>query len=63
MLEKFRPSFPSINELSNLQDEINKIFNKFFSTKDFGITTYAPKLDLSENDNEFKVAVDVPGFT
>ncbi|MCA1927148.1 MAG: Hsp20/alpha crystallin family protein [Calditerrivibrio sp.] len=64
MLEKFKPSFPSsFNELSTLQDEINKIFSRFFSSKDFAVASFTPKLDLSETDNEFKIAVDVPGFT
>ncbi|MCX8084833.1 MAG: Hsp20/alpha crystallin family protein [Calditerrivibrio sp.] len=63
MLERFKPSFPSaFNELSTIQEEINKIFNRFFSTKDLAVTSFSPKLDLSENDNEFKVVVDVPGF-
>ncbi|MGB9731534.1 MULTISPECIES: Hsp20/alpha crystallin family protein [Calditerrivibrio] len=64
MLERFKPSFPStLNELSTLQDEINKIFSRFFSSKDLATTSFMPKLDLSENDESFRVVVDVPGFT
>jgi len=63
MLEKFKPSFPSaLNELSTLQDEINKIFSRFFSSKDLSTISFMPKLDLSEKDDSFRVVVDVPGF-
>lgn len=64
MLERFRPSFPSaLSELSTIQDEINKIFSRFFTTKDLTTATFIPKLDLSETDDAFRVVVDVPGFS
>jgi HSP20 family protein len=51
-------------ELVSLQDEMNKVFDEFFTRRtgeraDLGL--WAPALDISETDNEIVVKADLPG--
>jgi HSP20 family protein len=60
--------------LGRVQNEIDRVFNRFFKTGDFvepflppmmfepTQVMFAPQLDIAETDSEFVVRVDVPGI-
>ncbi len=51
--------------LRNLQREVDSIFDQFFnrSGDDSTSTVWAPRTDLSETDDAFRIRLDVPGMT
>lgn len=61
---------PSANSVLALQDEVNKLFHRFFgelSLPRWGGLEYVfpattPVLDVVENDKEFKITVELPGI-
>jgi len=50
-------------ELASFQDEMNKLFNEFFSRRSRGeeISLWAPALDISETDDEIRIKAELPG--
>lgn len=60
--------------LGRVQDELDRVFNRFFKTGDYvepflppmmfepANVTFAPLLDIAETDSEFVIRVDVPGI-
>jgi HSP20 family protein len=60
--------------LGRVQNEIDRVFNRFFKTGDFVepflpsmmlesvSPVFSPTLDISESDEEFTVRVEVPGI-
>ena len=62
-LARFKP----VRSALGLQDEINELFRDFFrgwdvngEEKRFG--TWAPAVDIAENENEYEVRADLPGI-
>src|ERR1700760_2417078 len=48
----------------SLQDQINRLFNDAFertSTQDSNLTTWAPAVDIHENEHQLVVNADLPG--
>src|SRR5690348_13340933 len=49
---------------ATLQDQINRLFNDAFertSTQESNLTTWAPAVDIHENEHELVVKADLPG--
>ena len=49
----------------DLQREVDSIFDQFFGREndDHASTVWAPRTDLSETDDAFRIRLDVPGMT
>jgi len=49
----------------DLQREVDSIFDQFFGRESDGDTStvWAPRTDLSETDDAFRIRLDVPGMT
>ncbi len=49
----------------DLQREVDSIFDRFFGRggDDDTSTVWAPRMDLSETDDAFRIRLDVPGMT
>jgi len=50
--------------LSSLRDEMNELFNRFWSTasKPCGLAEWSPALDVSETDEAVLVHAEIPGI-
>lgn len=50
--------------IDSLQDEMNRLFNDFFSPDErlLGEVEFSPSVDISENKNEVVVKADLPGM-
>jgi len=50
--------------LSSLRDEMNDLFNRFWSTasEPFGLAEWSPALDVSETDDAVLVHAEIPGI-
>jgi len=50
--------------LSSLRDEMNEMFNRFWSTarEPFGLAEWSPALDVSETDEAVLVHAEIPGI-
>ena len=48
---------------ATLQDQINRLFNDAFerTTQESNLTTWAPAVDIHENEHELVVQADLPG--
>lgn len=48
---------------TTLQDQINRLFNDAFerTSEDSNLTTWAPAVDIHENEHELVVKADLPG--
>ncbi|HID22904.1 MAG TPA: Hsp20/alpha crystallin family protein [Planctomycetaceae bacterium] len=50
----------------DLRKEMDNLFNRFFAAEDGGelaqLTTWTPRLNLSETDKAYEVTVDLPGM-
>jgi HSP20 family protein len=66
------PQSPSNQPIRKLQNEIDSLFNSFFHNngglinwdEDFlNRGTLSPNMDLSENDKEYNVSLEVPGIS
>ena len=55
----------SDRRLRDLQREVDSIFDQFFGRSEDGDTSavWAPRTDLSETDDAFRIRLDVPGMT
>lgn len=57
------------NNLRNLQREIDRVFDSFFPTRytaeeeEPSKAVWAPRVDLSETDDLYRIELDVPGMT
>jgi len=55
-----------MKELVNLQDEMNRLFNEFFSRKPESRRIvereWSPDVDVAETDNAFVVTAEIPGI-
>src|SRR5215467_2930478 len=49
--------------VSTLQDQINHLFNEAFerTSEESNLTTWAPAVDINENEHELVVKADLPG--
>lgn len=55
------------NNLRTLQREIDRVFDSFFPTRytedeETSKAVWAPRVDLSENDDLYRIELDVPGM-
>lgn len=55
------------NNLRNLQREIDRVFDNFFPTRyteedETSKAVWAPRVDLSETDDLYRIELDVPGM-
>ena len=50
--------------VSTLQDQINRLFNDAFegNTQESNLTTWAPAVDIFENEHDLSVKADLPGI-
>jgi len=50
--------------LSSLRDEMNELFNRFWSTasEPFGLAEWSPAMDVSESDDAVLVHAEIPGI-
>jgi len=50
--------------IDSLQDEMNRLFNDFFSPDErlLGEMEFTPSVDISENKNEIVIEADLPGM-
>jgi len=50
----------------SLRDEMDRLFDSFFSSSfdlaPFGARGFSPQMDVSENDKEVKVEIELPGM-
>jgi len=54
-------TFASFRGVTTLQDQINRLFNDAFdSTRESNLTTWAPAVDIFENEQELIVKADLP---
>lgn len=53
---------PSWNRLSNLRDELDRLFDSTLSQADPGLFGWTPALDVYENPDKFVVRVELPGM-
>lgn len=57
------------NNLRNLQREIDRVFDSFFPSRrsdepeESTKAVWAPRVDLSETDNHYRMELDVPGMS
>lgn len=57
------------NNMRNLQREIDRVFDSFFPTQrtdepeESSKAVWAPRVDLSETDDLYRIELDVPGMT
>lgn len=57
------------NNMRSLQREIDRVFDSFFPTRrteeseESTKAVWAPRVDLSETDNHYRIELDVPGMT
>jgi len=57
------------NNMRNLQREIDRVFDSFFPAQrtdepeESSKAVWAPRVDLSETDNLYRIELDVPGMT
>jgi len=65
-LMKFqRPSWPAVNEITNLRDEINRLFEAPFAEWTRGsdvLNAWSPALDLYEDKDNLIVRAELPGL-
>ncbi|CAN5506807.1 Hsp20/alpha crystallin family protein [soil metagenome] len=68
---KGEDSRPEDNSLFSLQQDMNRIFQNFFHTFDadsfatsghFSEKLFQPRIDFSENSNQLKISVELPGL-
>jgi HSP20 family protein len=62
---KDRQSPEAWNNLRSLQKEINSLFNDDFFPASTGLfdRTYSPAVDMVENNDDFLVTCELPGFS
>ena len=57
------------NNMRNLQREIDRVFDSFFPTQrtdeseESSKAVWAPRVDLSETDDLYRIELDIPGMT
>jgi HSP20 family protein len=57
-----------VRDLVNMQNQMNRVFDRFFhddlwgASEDMSSTIWQPNVDVSENRDEFIVAVELPGM-
>jgi len=53
------------NELTTMQQEMNRLFDEFFGEQrtEFGESAWLPVVDVSENEAELSVRAELPGMT
>jgi len=66
MLTRYSPARvlgPLQDDLLNMQREINRVFGDFFRSDDDQLraTSWSPAVDISENDDNFIVNMELPG--
>lgn len=49
-----------VNELTSLQNELNKVFSGNLSSS--GVNIWNPSVDLSETKESYKIKADIPGL-
>src|ERR1700723_35612 len=57
-------TFTAFRGQATLQDQINRLFNDAFertSNQESNLTTWAPAVDIHENEHELVVKADLPG--
>ena len=54
----------SFRGVNTLQDQINRLFNDAFErgSEESNLTTWAPAVDINENEHELVVKADLPGI-
>ena len=60
-LVKYRPRTTSL--LDNVDIMINSIFNDNFDQMDNSYDSWRPLADIKENDTNYSIVADIPGFT
>ena len=57
-------SLTSFRGVNTLQDQINRLFNDAFErgSEESNLTTWAPAVDINENEHELVVKADLPGI-
>ena len=59
-----RSSVTPFSGLLDLQDEMNRLFNSFFSPTEVAeAADFIPGIDVSETKSDIRVKVDLPGLT
>lgn len=59
MMQRFNPT----SELRNLQREVDRVFDRFFTGDDeSGGRVWSPPMDLAETDDTYRLFLDVPGI-
>lgn len=59
---------PSTQPISNLRREMDRIFNELIpfnwrlEEPEMGISSWTPRTDMMENDDEYVIQVDLPGM-
>ena len=66
MLTRYSPARvlgPLQDDLLNMQREINRVFGDFFRSDDDQLraTSWSPAVDISENNDNFIVNMELPG--
>ncbi len=56
-LVRFRP----FRDFGTLQNEIERLFDRFNGDEDAVSAVWAPRMDVSETESAFNVRVDIPG--
>ncbi|HMW05783.1 MAG TPA: Hsp20/alpha crystallin family protein [Leptospiraceae bacterium] len=53
-----------VDSFTSLQREMNRVFDSFFDNWDFPkvSSSFSPTLDISENEKEYKISVELPGM-
>ncbi len=65
-LIKWSPIRDLATEIFDLQREINRMFDRFFrgfDEEEIAISTWSPRVDISETDDEYIVRAEVPGVS
>lgn len=66
-LIKWSPIRDLATEISDLQREINRMFDRFFrgfeDEEEVRLATWSPRVDISETDDEYIVRAEVPGVS
>jgi len=66
-LVRWSPIRDLATELVDLQKEINRMFDRFFrgfeDEEEIRVTTWSPRVDISETDDEYIVRAEVPGVS
>ncbi len=57
-------SLTPFRSVTTVQDQLNRLFNEAFdrTSEDSNLTTWAPAVDINENEHELIVKADLPGI-